>query len=376
MAGAEGFEPSDAGFKVPSLTAWRRPNGERRGVKLSEDGLESFVLASGAPMSVRRPRFAELILLVGAVAFGLLGLEAAVRFATPRPMRRHGYPVVRGGASFRPENSARYRDVEHTKPKPKGLHRAVFVGDSFTYGAGVLFDDTYAQRVARGLTADRGEPWEAVVLAIPGIATDREAQIVREEAFSYEPDLLFLGYVLNDAEVSGEGERKRAENWLDASRDPGPPPPWWRRSALFSLVVDRLYATRQNRERALNYLSIYADDQPGYKAVVKGLTEIATLAHEHKVPLIVAVFPLFGNPLDQTYPFESIHKKLEAVCRPLGVIYVDLLPYYLGLDWKLLVVEGGADEHPNEVAHRIAAQAILRAVDGPQNHPGPEPLIP
>src|SRR5688572_20209271 len=26
MAGAEGFEPSDAGFKAPCLTAWRRPN--------------------------------------------------------------------------------------------------------------------------------------------------------------------------------------------------------------------------------------------------------------------------------------------------------------------------------------------------------------
>ena len=26
VAGAEGFEPSDAGFKVPSLTAWRRPS--------------------------------------------------------------------------------------------------------------------------------------------------------------------------------------------------------------------------------------------------------------------------------------------------------------------------------------------------------------
>ncbi|MEO8499651.1 MAG: SGNH/GDSL hydrolase family protein [Vicinamibacteria bacterium] len=311
-------------------------------------------------------------LLLFSLAFGLLGLEVAVRLATPRPLPRNGYPVVRGGASFRPENSAHYRDIEHARPKPKGVHRAVFVGDSFTYGAGVLFDDTYAQRVARGLSADRGETWEAVVLAIPGIATDREARIVREEAFLYEPDMLFLGYVLNDAEVEGAGERKRAEDWLDESHDPDAPRAGWRRSALLSLFVGRLYATRQNRERIRNYLSLYEDDQPGYKAVVKGLTEIATQAHEHKVPLIVAVFPLFGNPLDHTYPFGSIHKRLEALCRPLGVIYVDLLPYYLDLDWKLLVVEGGADEHPNEVAHRIAAQALLRAVDGGRNHPGPE----
>jgi hypothetical protein len=326
-------------------------------------------------MDVKRPRLAELILLAGGLAFGLAGLEGAVRAVTPKPLRRNGYPVVRGGASFRPENSAGYRDLEHGKTKPPGVHRAVFVGDSFTYGAGVLFEDAYGRRVARGLSADRGEPWEAVVLAIPGIATPREAQIVREEAFTYEPDLLFLGYVLNDAEVPRAGEQQRAEDWLKAS-DPEVAPPWWRRSALLGLVADRLRATRENRARIENYLAIYEDGHPGYQAVVKGLTEIATLAHEHKVPLIVAVFPLFGNPLDRTYPFESIHRKLEAVCRPLGVIFVDLLPYYRGLDWRLLVVEGGADEHPNEVAHRIAAEALLRVVDGPRNHAPPEPLAP
>jgi len=325
-------------------------------------------------MGLRRQRVAEAALFLCGTAIGLACLEGAVRLVAPKPLRHNGYPLVRGGASFRPENSAHYRDNEHPKAKPKGLHRAVFVGDSFTYGAGVLFDDTYAQRMARTLSADRGEPWEAVVLAIPGIATPKEAEIVRNEAFSYEPDMLFLGFVLNDAETPGAGEQKRADDWVErmSAHDDEPSP--WRRSALLSLVADRLHATRENRARIANYLAAYRDDSPGYQAVVKGLTEIATLAHEHQVPLVVAVFPLFGNPLDQTYPFESIHRKLEALCRPLGVIYVDLLPYYRGLDWKLLVVEGGADEHPNEVAHRIAAEALLRAVDGPRNHAAPEPF--
>jgi hypothetical protein len=42
---------------------------------------------------------------------------------------------------------------------------------------------------------------------------------------------------------------------------------------------------------------------------------------------------------------------------------VDLLPFYRTVDWKLLVVDGAADEHPNEIAHRIAAQAIAKAID-------------
>ena len=38
LAGAEGFEPSDAGFKVPSLTTWRRPNGDQGARSLANMG--------------------------------------------------------------------------------------------------------------------------------------------------------------------------------------------------------------------------------------------------------------------------------------------------------------------------------------------------
>jgi hypothetical protein len=42
LAGAEGFEPSDAGFKVPSLTTWRRPNGDEGGRSLAKKFSGSF----------------------------------------------------------------------------------------------------------------------------------------------------------------------------------------------------------------------------------------------------------------------------------------------------------------------------------------------
>jgi len=46
-----------------------------------------------------------------------------------------------------------------------------------------------------------------------------------------------------------------------------------------------------------------------------------------------------------------------------GAKVVDLLPAYRGLRWDLLVVNGVDDEHPNEIAHRIAAGVILHALD-------------
>jgi hypothetical protein len=93
------------------------------------------------------------------------------------------------------------------------------------------------------------------------------------------------------------------------------------------------------------------------------------------VPFVVAIFPLFGNRLDEGYPFAEAHAKVAQAAAEAGARVVDLLPAYRGLRWDVLVVDGAADEHPNEIAHRIAAGVILRALDDvvplPERSPQP-----
>ncbi len=264
-------------------------------------------------------------------------------------------------------NRAGYRDVEHAKAKPKGVHRAVFVGDSFTYGVGVLLDDTYPERTARTLSRARGETWEPIVLAQPGLDSQEEEAVIEHEAFGYEPDLVVLGYVLNDAEDPDSAERRRAAEWEAAGQRE---PRFWRRSAFLRLVDDRLRATLENRRRIENHLALYRDGAPGFRASLKSIQAMAALCREKGVSFVVVLFPLFANPLDATYPFASIHRKLAASLGAAGINLLDLLPYYEGMDWRLLVVEGERDEHPNEIAHRIAGQALFRALESVLPPPG------
>jgi hypothetical protein len=291
------------------------------------------------------------------------------------PPEKGGYSPVRGRRSREPRNSAGYRDTEHAKEKPAGVRRAVFVGDSFTYGVGIELDDTYAKRAERGLSAARSEKWESIVLAVPGVDTEQEEVILENEGFGYSPDLVVLGYVLNDAEDPGAAEQRRARDWTEAEALKRTHP-FWRRSALLSLVADRLHATVENRARIENHLALYRDGAPGFAAVKKSLNTMAARCRERGVPFIVVLFPLFANPLDDGYPFTSVHQKVGAVARSAGASLVDLLPYYRGMDWRLLVVEGALDEHPNELAHRIAAQALLAALESmplPPRKPVAEP---
>ena len=108
---------------------------------------------------------------------------------------------------------------------------------------------------------------------------------------------------------------------------------------------------------------MYTDDDPGWIAAREALRTMGGLCRSRGVPFVVAIFPLFGNPLDDGYPFAEEHAKVVQTASVSGAKVVDLLPRYQGLRWDLLVVDGPRDEHPNEIAHRIAAQALVRAVD-------------
>jgi len=312
------------------------------------------------PMAAARR--AELLLLLGSVAFFLVVAEAAVRLlAADRPAPTGYAPVNTNRRYGRPKNSHGYRDLERTLAKPPGARRVLSLGDSFAWGASVEFEDAYPQRLERGLRRRRREAWQVVNLALPGMNTVDEAAQLESEGMAYEPDVVLLGFVLNDSEDATAAEARRAREWAEPKEKPRGP---LDHSALFRLVSARLWATAENRRRVTGYKSMYGDDAPGWIAARKALAGMGARCREKGVPFVVAIFPLFGNPLDARYPFPEIHAKVTQAAGEAGAKVIDLLPAYRGLRWELLVVNGVDDEHPNEIAHRIAANVILHDLDG------------
>ena len=305
-------------------------------------------------------RRGEILLLVASVAvFAAFG-EAAVRLlgaGTPRPT---GYaPVDTKRRAMQPKNSRGFRDKERSLAKPPGVRRVLSLGDSFAWGASVEFEDAYPQRLERALTRRRRETWEVVNLALPGMNTVDHAAQLAGDGMAYGPDVVLVGYVLNDSEDSQAAEARRAADWSQPPRPPG----LLDHSALVRFVRGRLWATAENRRRVTGYRSMYADDAPGWVAARAAMKRMGALCRERGVPLVVAIFPLFGQSLGDDYPFGEIHAKVAEAASEAGAKVVDLLPAYRGLRWELLVVDGVDDEHPNEIAHRIAAGVILHALD-------------
>ena len=318
------------------------------------------------------------MLLVFGLVLALVAGEVTVRvlgLATPRPL---GYaPVDTDGRERRPINHEGYRDRERALEKPRGARRVVLLGDSFTWGASVLFDDAYGQRLERWLNDGRGEPWEVVNLAVPGMNTVGQAAQLEKEGFAYGPDVVILGYVLNDSEDESAAEARRAADWL-ADRTPPPSRPLLDRSALVRVVRTRLWATTENRRRVEGFRSMYQPTYSGWVAAQKALRAMGGACRQRGVPFVVLVFPLFGSALDDGYPFTDVHAQVAKVAAEAGAKVVDLLPFYRGLRSDLLVVDGTNDEHPNEIAHRIAAQTLRKGLEGvlPAAAREPEPERP
>ena len=95
-------------------------------------------------------------------------------------------------------NADGFRDPDARRRRP-GVPRVLVLGDSFTFGWGVLDEQPYPQRTETLLRA-QGLDVEVINAGIPGYNTEQEAHLLDELMPRYQPDLVVLSYVVNDAE--------------------------------------------------------------------------------------------------------------------------------------------------------------------------------
>ena len=83
--------------------------------------------------------------------------------------------------------------------------RLLFLGDSFTFGEGVHFEDTFPEVTSR-LLADRWRGknliWQSYNLGVGGYNTTDELRLLKAMGLQFHPDAVIVCYVLNDAEPS------------------------------------------------------------------------------------------------------------------------------------------------------------------------------
>lgn len=256
-------------------------------------------------------------------------------------------------------NRLGFREKDYPVQRHAGLGRIVVLGDSYTFGTGVEFEQTYAKRLEAAL-ARAGRPHEVINFGVPGYNTTVELATWREVAARYQPDLVIVGYVLNDAEQLGAGGRTSGgdegkRSLLNATHQALKDWSMLYRFAAPSLgAVASLFGARYSIGKTNDIIRSYDEDAPGWVESREALLKIAQEVRAAGAQTLVVIFPMMVD--FSSYPLEAAHARVAQFCRRHGIDALDLLPSLRNEKASGLIVL--LDGHPNGRAHRIFADAI------------------
>ena len=256
---------------------------------------------------------------------------------------------------YLPEGAYRARDFYYPPQKAPGTFRIIAIGDSFTFGPKMHFDDSYSKRLERMLNLnDQQRRVEVLNWGISGYSSMHEVEVVRDAIKSFNPDLIIVQITLNDAElqpfrVTHKYQNKRGEVILG-----NPIFKYWK---SLGFLVRRIYYTTLDKEYLTYHIAAF-ENPSSWKMFSGAFEQMKRLSAESSIPMLAVLFPMMSHPFDERYPFHGVHKKISDEMSAQGIPFVDLFSDFEGRDPVRLQVEPGSDAHPNELAHRFAADRI------------------
>ena len=300
---------------------------------------------------------ALLGLSVGGIIVALLVVEIIFRLVYRPPLSWNDRPQ----SYFIPENATVLTDKSYPEKKKPGTIRIAVVGDSFSFAPYMQFDDTFAKRLERWLNLnDHQPPVEVINYGVPRYSTSHEVAVV-ERAIKAEADLILLQITLNDPEIKpyrptgllvdeNTGEVKVTNRLFSHWRSLG-------------YVVTRIRNTETHKEYVRYFFKLF-EGKKTWRNFHDSLKAIVSRCKDAQVPLVATVFPLFGHPVNADYPFYPLHEKVAGALHGLNVPSLDIAQSYRDIPLERLQVIPIVDRHPNEIGHRIAAEAIMPWLQG------------
>lgn len=267
------------------------------------------------------------------------------------------------------------RGPEIEQAKRPGTFRIMGLGDSYTFGEGVREEETFLARIGAALNGGSSGPRvETINTGVSSYNTMDEITYLERRWVGFEPDLVLVTFVLNDAyeeSIFGPLQQGYTAGMIRLARERS-----IAGSRLLALVYDRWLRWSTGRRTARVYQSQFSTTPliPGnnWESCRTALARAESLARGRGFRLALAIFPELYR-LDDGYPFRSVHELVKRDVEQLGIPVLDLFEAFRGRDARTLWAHP-ADHHPNEEAHRIAAEALLAFLRDPRRNLLPPPL--
>ena len=262
-------------------------------------------------------------------------------------------------------NSEGFRDYEYPIEKPENTYRIAMIGDSVTFGWGVNLKDTYAKQLENKLKSRSDYKYEVLNFGIPGYYTDQELNLVKKNVLTYNPDMIILTYVFNDAEIA---PRYNLDKKVFLYRQTIQRLKY--KSYTFSFLfynyakVRELFkekSTTDEQDYKAYLEGVFSDNSQGWNISKNSLKKIKQISDENNIDFLIILFPSIKPNDLQDYQLKNIHETIASFAEENDINYLDLLPYFLThKDTKL---ELDIDAHPNEFTHHIIADILTNTIN-------------
>jgi len=230
-------------------------------------------------------------------------------------------------------NSRGCRAGEYPIPPEPGTFRILALGDSYTAGVGVygadLFTAVMEERLnARAGATGDGRRFEVINCGVSGFGTREQRLYYQQRAGAYQPDLVLVVMTANDDRSFGQdvelGYVHRRTKW--------------------EYLFDAAYAVQVLRHQR---------PEPDFTDAMLELAALDREVAEDGAELAVALFTNTSSPA-----WDLLTEHATSATAELDIPLLDLRDALSTVPAADLMVHP-TDGHPNEIAHRLAAEAIL-----------------
>jgi lysophospholipase L1-like esterase len=281
-------------------------------------------------------------------------------------------------------NEKGYRGPAIPYARTAGRKRVLFLGDSVTFGYRMArWQDTFPFLADSLAAASASLDVETVNLSVEGYSQWQEAIVMQKEGVQYQPDLVVLGFVLNDVtemfhlvKFGGAEEgfqmRHAASSWLDKLLS---------KSAIAYEVQN---VTREIKARhrlgsdvrlgAIKQQSLEVEtlmrrpDQPNVKTAwdfaLNDLKKIVDQCNELHIPFVIVAFP-FAVQLHDPAGLGTPQRVLANYTQARNIEMLDMLPPLAAAARADSTAPLFVDEdHLSGRGHRLVAELLSPVIAG------------
>jgi len=262
-----------------------------------------------------------------------------------------------------------------------GKRRVLYLGDSVTFGYRIArWEDTFPF-LADSLVAARDSiTVETVNLAVEGYSQWQEAIVMEREGARYRPDLVVIGFVLNDVtemfqlvRFGGAEEgfqvRNTASSWIDRAL---------RKSAIVYEVQNVVREVKAKRrlgedlrlgaikQQALDVETLMrrpdqANVTTAWDFALADLQRIVDQCATLDVPLLVVALP-FAVQLDDPEELSTPQRVLAGYAKARNIAFLDLLPELSRAAREDTTAIFLDEDHLTRAGHRRVAEILAPAI--------------